>query len=355
MTETLGTRLADLAESVGGRVVGDASLRVSGVRTLDLAESDHLSFLTSSKYRDQALQSRAAALLVGPEDASLAEETGAVLIVVEQPYLALARILAELFPSRSPEPGVHAQAVVAGTAVIDPSATVGPFAVVGEGSIVERGARIGAHVAVGRDCIVGEDSLLHPHVVLYDGTVLAARAVLHSGSVLGADGFGYATGEFGNVKMPQVGHVEIGEDVEIGANSTVDRATLDATRVGRGTKIDNLVQVGHNTQIGENCIFCGQAGVSGSATIEDRVVLAGQSGVAGHLTIGHDVQVAAKSAVLQSVDPSQQVGGIPTVPLGKWRRQVSLLSKLQELRKRVRSLEKALANEASGEDGASDE
>lgn len=335
-------RLAELAESVGGRVVGDPELRVSGVRTLDQAGADHLSFLTSSKYREQALATSAAAVLVGPDDESLAQEISASLLVAEEPYLALARILTDLHPSSAARPGVHSTAVVAESASIDPSATVEPFAVLGEGTVVEAGARIGAHSAVGRDCVVGQDAVLHPHVVLYDRTVLAARAVLHSGSVLGADGFGYATGDFGNVKMPQVGHVEIGEDVEIGANSTVDRATLEATRVGRGTKIDNLVQVGHNAQIGENCIFCGQAGVSGSATIEDRVVLAGQSGVAGHLTIGHDVQVAAKSAVLQSIEPEQQVGGIPTVPLGKWRRQVSLLNKLQELRRRVRKLEKAL-------------
>ncbi len=345
----MGRTLSALAEAVGGRVVGAAELEIESVRPLESAEAGDLSFLTSARYRAAASTTRASALLVGPGDAAWAESLGKAVVVADDPYLALAQILDLLHPRPARVAGVHPTAVVADSAQVDPSATIGPFAVVGEGARVGPDTSIGAHVVIGAGSTVGARVELHPHSVLYDGTLVGDGVVLHSGSVVGADGFGYATGEFGNVKMPQVGHVELAEDVEVGANSTIDRATLDATRIGRGTKIDNLVQVGHNAQIGENCIFCGQAGVSGSARIGSRVVLAGQTGVAGHLEIGDNVQVAAKSAVLQSVEGNTQVGGIPTVPLGSWRRQVAALSKLQDLRRRVRDLEKELERRDAGD------
>ena len=302
MTSPTARTLGALAEAVGGTVVGSSGVEILGVRPLGTAGGQELSFLTNSKYRDQVASTRAGAVLVSPDDADLAESVNASLLVVESPYLALANILRLLYPVPEWEPGIHSTAVVAPSAQVASTARVEAFAVIGENAVVGDGTFIGTHVSVGAGCLLGENVQIHPHAVLYERSVLSSGAILHSGSVVGADGFGYATGEFGNVKMPQVGHVEIAEDVEVGANSTIDRATLDTTRIGRGTKIDNLVQVGHNTQVGENCIFCGQSGVSGSAVIGDRVVLAGQVGVAGHLEIGSDVQVAAKSAVLQSVE-----------------------------------------------------
>jgi UDP-3-O-[3-hydroxymyristoyl] glucosamine N-acyltransferase len=195
---------------------------------------------------------------------------------------------------------------------------------------------------IGRRCAVGEGAVLHPHAVLYDGTEVGAGATVHAGVVLGADGFGYATHGGVHHKVPQVGRVVLEEGVEVGANSTIDRATLGETRIGRGTKIDNLVQVGHNVRVGRHCILCGQAGIAGSTELGDYVVLAGQSGVSGHIKLGDGVQVAAKSAALSSVEPGTKVAGIPAVELRKWRRQAVLIARLEEMSRRVRALEKRL-------------
>src|SRR6185295_9948094 len=183
---------------------------------------------------------------------------------------------------------------------------------------------------------------LHPHAVLYDGTAVGANSVVHAGAVLGADGFGYATQGGAHHKVPQIGRVVVEAEVEIGANTTIDRATLGETRIGAGTKIDNLVQVGHNVRIGRHCILCGQAGIAGSTRLGDGVVLAGQAGVAGHIELGDRVQVAAKSAALAPVAPGAVVAGIPAVDLRQWRRQVALLSRLGEMNRRLKALEKKL-------------
>jgi UDP-3-O-[3-hydroxymyristoyl] glucosamine N-acyltransferase len=189
---------------------------------------------------------------------------------------------------------------------------------------------------------VGEGAVLHPHAVLYDDTEVGSGCVIHAGAVLGADGFGYATQGGTPHKVLQIGRVVVEGDVEIGANTTIDRATLGETRIGAGTKIDNLVQVGHNVRVGRHCILCGQAGIAGSTQLGDGVVLAGQSGVSGHIQLGDRVQVAAKSAALASVEPGTVVAGIPAVELRTWRRQVALLSRLQEMSRRLRAIEKRL-------------
>jgi UDP-3-O-[3-hydroxymyristoyl] glucosamine N-acyltransferase len=200
-----------------------------------------------------------------------------------------------------------------------------------------------AHVVIGRGCVVGEGAVLHPQVVLYPETEIGPGSIVHAGAVLGADGFGYATSGGAHHKVPQVGRVVVEKDVEIGANSAIDRATLGETRIGEGTKIDNLVQVGHNVQVGRHCILCGQAGIAGSTRLGDWVVLAGQAGVSGHIQLGDGAQVAAKSAALTSVEPRTQVAGIPAVELKRWRRQTVLLSRLEEMSRRVRALERKLA------------
>ena len=184
--------------------------------------------------------------------------------------------------------------------------------------------------------------MLHPHAVLYDGTEVGAGSIVHAGAVLGADGFGYATHGGAHHKVPQVGRVVLEADVEVGANSTIDRATLGETRIGTGTRIDNLVQVGHNVEVGRHCILCGQAGIAGSARLGSYVVLAGQSGVAGHIELGDGAQVAAKSAALASVEPRTAVAGIPAIEMRKWRRQAVLLSRLDEIVRRLRAVEKRM-------------
>jgi UDP-3-O-[3-hydroxymyristoyl] glucosamine N-acyltransferase len=337
-------RLAELAELVGGRIEGDPDREVEAVRTLDTAGPRDLSFLTSPKYRERAVASGAGALLVGKgvSPAGLDRD----LLVVDDPSFALSRLIALFHPAESREPGIHPTAVLEPGAEVDPTAHVGPYAVIGAGSRIGPGAAIHALAVVGRGCVVGPRAVLYPHAVLYDGTEVGAGSLVHAGAVLGSDGFGYATSRGAHHKVPQVGRVVVEEDVEIGANSTIDRAMLGETRIGAGTKIDNLVQVGHNVEVGRHCILCGQAGIAGSTRLGDYVVLAGQAGVAGHIQLGDGAQVAAKSAALTSVEPKTQVAGIPAIPLRKWRRQAVSLSRLSTMNRRLKALEKRLGVQA---------
>lgn len=350
-------RLADLAGLVGGRVEGDPDREIEAVRTLDAAGPRDLSFLNHSRYRAQALASAAGALLVGEDlAAGLRGEASPggprdLLIAPSKTDIAfaLARLVTLFHPAEAPEPGVHPTAVVEAGATVDPTAWVGPYAVIGAGSQVGARAAVHAHAVIGRGCAVGEGAVLHPHSVLYAETEIGPGSVVHAGAVLGADGFGYATQGGVHHKVPQVGRVVVGRDVEIGANSTIDRATLGETRIGDGTKIDNLVQIGHNVQVGRHCILCGQAGIAGSTRLGDYVVLAGQSGVSGHIHLGDGAQVAAKSAALTSVEPGTQVAGIPAIELRRWRRQSVLIARLEETSRRLRALEKKLAASSGGQ------
>jgi UDP-3-O-[3-hydroxymyristoyl] glucosamine N-acyltransferase len=336
------TSLGRLAALVQGRVRGNPDRPLRGVRALSTAGPEELSFLTSSRYRDEARRSRAGALLVAREEPELPHDQ----LVCAEAAWALGELLRHFHPAPAARPGVHPTAVVAASATIDATASVGAQVVVGEGSRVEAGAVLHPGVVVGARCRIGPGTTIHPRAVLYDDSELGARVVVHAGAVLGADGFGYAPRGGAMVKVPQVGRVVIEDDVEIGANTTIDRATLDETRIGAGSKLDNLVQVGHNVRLGKSCVLCGQAGIAGSARLGDGVVLAGQAGVGGHLELGDGVQVAAKSAALQSAPAGTKLAGIPAVPLGEWRRQVSWLGRLAELGRRVRRLERT-AGEAS--------
>lgn len=345
-------RLADLAEQVGGRVEGDAGREVESIRTLEAAGPRDLSFLNHSRYREQALASGAGALLVGADLAADDLKQGdRPLLVVDDPPYALARLLARLHPETRRQPGVHPTAVLEEGCAVDPAAHVGPYAVIGAGSRVAAGAVVHAHVAVGQGCEIGEGAVLHPHAVLYDRTEVGPGAIVHAGAVLGADGFGYATHGGRHHKVPQVGRVVLEKDVEVGANSAIDRATLGDTRIGEGTKIDNLVQVGHNVRTGRHCILCGQAGIAGSTQLGDYVVLAGQAGVSGHIRLGDGAQVAAKSAALTSVEPRVQVAGIPAIELRKWRRQAVHIARLEGMSRRLRALEKKLGLQQQEEEG----
>jgi len=350
-------RLADLAGLIGGQVEGDPDREVESVRTLEAAGPRDLAFLNHPRYRAEAVASRAAALLVSRDLAAGlrdGEPPRDLLVVAKSADvpLALSRLLTLFHAVEAPEPGIHPTAAVAPGCAIDPAAWIGPYAVIGAGSTVGARAEIHAHVVVGAGCTVGEGTVLHPHAVLYAGTEIGPRCIIHSGAVLGADGFGYATSGGAHHKVPQVGRVVLESDVEVGAGSTIDRATLGETRIGAGTKIDNLVQVGHNVQTGRHCILCGQAGIAGSTRLGDWVVLAGQAGVSGHIHLGTGAQVAAKSAALTSVEPGVQVAGIPAVELKRWRRQTVLLSRLEEMSRRLRALERRLP--ASAGDTAGD-
>ncbi|MEJ2086017.1 MAG: UDP-3-O-(3-hydroxymyristoyl)glucosamine N-acyltransferase [Acidobacteriota bacterium] len=263
-------------------------------------------------------------------------------LVVDNPYLALSRILEHLHPESSAATGVHETAVVAQTAVVDASASVGPFSVIGASSRIDRGVSVASHVVIGRECEIGADSVLNPGVVLYDRTRIGARCILHAGVVVGSDGFGYAQDEGRHVKLRHLGKVVVEDDVEIGANSTIDRALLDETRIGAGSKIDNLVQVAHNVRLGKACILVSQSGIAGSTRLGDGVILAGQAGVSGHKVLGDGVQVAAKSAVFKSIEPGRKVAGIPAIDAAAWRRQQAIAARLVEIRKRLINLEKRI-------------
>jgi len=339
--------LSRLAERLGARLEGDGDRAVESVRPLAEAGPSDLSFLQRNSFLPAARTSAAGALLVGEHHADIA----AAQLVVADVMAALTEAVGLLHPEPRPEPGVHPTAVVGRDCEIDPTSALGPYAVVGDGVRIGARSILGAHVVVGDRCEIGSDVELDPHVVLYRRVRVGDGTLVHAGTVLGADGFGYASSAAGHCKVPQVGDVAIGSAVEIGALSAVDRATLGTTRVGDGTKIDNLVQVGHNVDIGRDAILCGQAGVAGSARLGDGVVLGGQAGVAGHLTVGDRVQVASKSAVYDEVAAGETVAGIPAVPIGKWRRQQSLLRRIGEIWRRLRALEEhRAAGREAGED-----
>jgi UDP-3-O-[3-hydroxymyristoyl] glucosamine N-acyltransferase len=350
-----GSRLAELAASFGGRVVGDGDLAVTGVAALADAGPGQLAFSTGGKHRKAAIASRAAALLVGERDLDLARPDRP-LWVVEDPQRTFTLVTAAFFPEPRMAPGVHPTAVVDASVLLDPAeVAVGPYAVLGAGVELAAGVEIQAHAVVGAGCRLGAGTVVFPHAVLYPGCELGARCRVHAGAVVGADGFGYVSRRDGHHKVPHVGRVIVGDDVEIGANTTIDRAALGVTRVGSGSKIDNLVQVGHNVELGRGVLLCSQAGIAGSSKLGDGVVLAGQAGVADHLELGDGVQVGAASAVVQSVPAGQVVSAtVPAIEIGLWRRQAVLLGRLTELFLRLRQLERR-AGSTGREEGSNGE
>lgn len=334
----MSIRLADLAESVGGSVRGDGDREIEAVNTLEEAGPADLSFLTNPRYRKAAIRSRAGAILVPPGNEHLEQD----LLIADQPYLALAKILSALHPAHRPDAGVHPTALVAPGARVAPTASVGAYCCVGEDSVLEDDVVLFPHVVIGRDCHIGCGVVLHPQVCVYDRTILGDHVIVHSGVVLGGDGFGFAQSGTEHVKIPQVGRVVVEDDVEIGANSTIDRAMLQETRIGQGTKIDNLVMVAHNVRVGERCLLISQAGIAGSSTLGDNVVLAGQSGIGGHVDLGDGVQVASKSAVYKPAEAGARLAGIPAIDSMAWRRQQVRLERLDSLGKRLAEVERRL-------------
>lgn len=337
-------KLRELAARLGCELRGDGELEIRGVAGLDDAGPADLSFLANPRYADKLEASRAGALVVAPGQA-----TSSPALVSDNPYLAFARAVALLRPQPRPAAGVH------------PSARVDPSAVLGEG------VHVGALAVVGAGARVGARSVLHPHVVLYDGVELGedcelhsgvhvrercrlgSRVVVQNGAVIGADGFGFARDAEGRYhKFPQVGIVVVEDDVEIGALTAIDRAALGETRIGRGTKLDNLVQVGHSVTIGEDSVLAGQVGVAGSTRIGRRVTLAGQVGVAGHLEIGDGVVATAQTGIPGSLEPGAVVSGSPAIENRAWLKSSAVFAKLPELLRRLRELERKVSPSREG-------
>lgn len=332
--------LDELAARLGAEVVGDGERKISGVAPLGRAGGDQLSFLHNPKYVEQARSSAAGVILV--VDAELLP--GRDLLVCPEPYLALARALELFYPVERPEPGVHPSAVVGASVIIESGASVGPLAVIGDGSRIGERSVVGAGCVLGRGIEVGADCLLHPRVVIEDRCRVGDRCILHSGVVVGSDGFGFATVDGVHHKVPQVGIVVIEDDVELGANVCVDRAALGETRVGRGTKVDNLVQIAHNVEVGEHCLLVAQVGISGSTRLGHHVVFAGQSGCSGHLNIGDGAMLAARAAAFKDVPSGAAMAGTPARPHREWLRANANLQRLDDLRRRVKELESRLAD-----------
>jgi UDP-3-O-[3-hydroxymyristoyl] glucosamine N-acyltransferase len=330
------------------RTLGATTGTIRGIASLAEAAEGDLSFLANPKYRREVAGTRASVVLLPPDFAGEPRPNQAFL-TVENPSIALARICSRieqtLWPK--PAPGVHPTAWIAPGAVVAASATVGPFCVVEAGARVGERSHLQAQVFLGRGAGVGDDCWLMPGVVVAAECALQNRVRLQPGVIVGSDGFGYEFMDGRMEKLPQVGTVEIGDDVEIGANTTLDRARFSRTTIGEGTKIDNLVQVAHNVVIGRHCLICAQAGISGSTVLEDYVVLAGQVGLAGHIRLGRGAKVGAQSGVGRDVPPGTSVFGSPSIPLMLEQKFAILRPRLPELFKRVGAIENLLEEKAS--------
>ncbi len=336
--------LSELAAVLEGEVVGDGAIPIEGVATLDRATAHHISFFSNRKYRGLFLETKAGAVIISQKDAEGQTPDGISLLVVNDPYLCFAKALTHFHPTQSYEAGVDPRAAVEPGAEIDPTATILPFAYVGRG--VKVGARtvIHAHCAILDGATIGDDCLLYPGVVIREACSIGARTIIQPGAVIGGDGFGFAfePAKLRHFKVPQVGTVQVASDVEIGANTCVDRGTLGDTLVGAGTKIDNLVQVAHGVEVGPLCLLAGCSAVAGSTKMGTGVVLGGQAGVIGHLELGDGVKVAAGSAVFHDVPAGGVYGGRPAIEQQRWLRQQASLQQLPDLIKEIRELRKRL-------------
>jgi UDP-3-O-[3-hydroxymyristoyl] glucosamine N-acyltransferase len=331
-------RLTEIATHLNLTLQGE-DLDITGVNTLSDASPAELSFLANPKYAPQLTTTRAGALIIGADHAP----AGTPCLISPNPYLDFARCVQLFARPQGSFTGQSELAFIHPEASIDSSAAIAPFVFIGPGTVIGQGVRIFSGTYVGEGCHVDEHTIIYPNCTLMSGTQVGKRVILHAGTVLGSDGFGFAQGIDGMTKFPQIGRTVIEDDVEIGANTTIDRAALGETRIGQGTKIDNLVQLGHNVRVGRNCILVAQVGIAGSTTLGDNVVLAGQVGVAGHLHIGDGCRIGAKSGVGQNVPPKQDLSGIPVMPHGTFLRASAITPKLPEMKRRLARLEKEMA------------
>ncbi|MGC4113877.1 MAG: UDP-3-O-(3-hydroxymyristoyl)glucosamine N-acyltransferase [Myxococcales bacterium] len=340
----LRERSPSSAAAVGGTVQGDPGREVHGVNGLAEAQPGEIVFFNNPKYRDQLAATRASAVVI--EAASVSLLGGRDAIVAKDAYLAFAKISTVFHPRPAFAPGVDPRAVVEAGAEVDPAATVMAFSYVGRGARIGPRAVLMPSTFVGDGAQVGADALLYPHVVVREGCTVGERAILQPGVILGGDGFGFAfdPSKPEHFKIPQVGTAEVQADVEIGANSAIDRATLGKTVIGRGSKLDNLVQVGHNVQVGPLCILCGQVGLAGSSQLGQGVVCGGQVGIANHAKVADGTKVAAQSGIKDSIEErGQQFMGSPVMPMGDYARALLAFQKGAETLKTVRKLEKRIA------------
>ena len=339
MPEAITLSASEIAAHLAGRVVGDATRLIQRVNSLEAAGDGDIAYVEDGKFFEAAAASQASCVIV-PVGADV---KAACRIEVEKPKLAFALIAALLHPAKKREPALHPTAVVAETASIDSTVYLGPNVVVGEYARIGRDTRLEAGVVLGANVTVGSDCVLHPNVVLYDGVTVGDRVILHSGVCLGADGFGYVRDDMGYHKFPQIGTVVIEDDVELGAYTCVDRAALGRTRIGRGTKLDNMVHVGHNCDIGERVVIAAQTGISGSVTIEDDCVIGGQVGFGDHIRVQSGAVIGSKAGVLPGKIVRPGVWwGIPIQPLDEYKRLNAHIGRLPQMREEIKELRKRL-------------
>ncbi len=341
-------KIQQIAQMVGGQIVGDEALEITGLGTLQSAKSGDIIFLDNKKYEEAAKNSSASAILTTQKI-----ETDKTQIITANPKLAFAKTLAKFCPEPSPMPGIDSQASIGKNAQIDESAYIGPFAAIGDGAKIGKKSIIHSGVAIGPDCEIGESCIIFPNATLYRQTKLGNEVIIHAGAVIGADGFGYILDEQGkHFKINQIGNVVIEDRVEVGANACIDRASMGVTTIKEGTKIDNLVQIAHNCTIGEHSIIVSQVGIAGSCTLGKYNVLAGQVGLADHVTLGDKVTLAAQSGTFRNIESGETYAGSPAVPARTWTRYVSHLPKLTNYAHKIKELEKRLAEieKRNGED-----
>lgn len=332
-------KLREIAERLECRLEGDGEIEVGRVNGIEQAGPGDITFFSNPKYAAALRATRAAAVILGEE----ADAAPCAMLRARHPYLAFARAV-ELFadPWRPPA-GVDRLASVGEGATIAPDASVGPFAVIGEGARIGSRTVVHPHVTIGRGAIIGDDCVLHARVSIRERVRLGNRVVVQDGAVIGSDGFGFArTPQGTHQKIPQVGGVVVEDDVEIGANTTVDRPAVGETRIGAGAKIDNLVQIAHGVTIGRNALLAAQVGIAGSTVVEENVTLAGQVGVAGHITVGKGTIVTAQTGIPKSVDAGSFVSGYPAIPNREWLKSSAVFRKLPDLRKAVAELQRRL-------------
>ncbi len=332
-----------IAGLVSGELIGDGSVAVSGVAPLDRADASHLSILSSAKYAPMLASTKAGVVLIDPEFREVPSGEG-TRIIVKQPLEKLLSLLPKLYPQTPPSPGVAATARIGKGATLGERVSIGEYVVIGAGARLGDDAVIGTHSVVGEKATIGRGSRLWPHVTIYPGASLGDRVMIHSGARIGCDGFGYVFRDGAHTKIPHVGRCIIGNDVEIGANTTIDRGSIDDTVVGNGTKIDNLVHVAHNVRIGEKCLIMAQVGVAGSVTIGDGAILAGQAGISGHLSIGAGARLAAQAGVFGDIPAGETWSGYPARPHRDSLRASAALLKLAGM---IRRLEKLLEDSDS--------
>lgn len=330
--------LGKLAAHVNGRVMGDDSLVIDSVATLLDGKQGQISFLTNKKYRQFLATTKASAVIVAEE-----EECPASLLVVDNPHAAYAKVAQLLNPPEEIKSGVHPTATIHESSNIHETAQIGPNVVIEENVTVEAGVRIGANTFVGKNSFIDRDSIIYPLVSLYHDSSVGKRCILHSGVVIGSDGFGHAYDQGSWLKIPQVGRAVIGDDVEIGASTTVDRGAIGDTIIENGVKLDNQIQIAHNVRIGAHSVLASGVGVAGSTKLGKNCMVGGYTGIAGHLDIADNVTITAKSMVIKSiVEPGSYSSGIPAEPSKLWRRYVGRFKRLESLNERVAKCEAIL-------------